>query len=73
MTTQLMSCPACGKPESSWGDTFCGPCEQAYQEGLREERRARKAELLAKCRVCRAADDCDGECRVAQALIELGI
>jgi radical SAM protein with 4Fe4S-binding SPASM domain len=67
----MTNCPACGKPESSWGDSFCGPCERAYQESLREERRERIARLLAKCRACPARDDCDGECRTAQALIEM--
>lgn len=28
----LYACPKCGRPDSAWGDQFCGKCEAEYQQ-----------------------------------------
>jgi len=43
--SNLYDCPRCGKPESSWGDTFCGECEDKYRKELFDYQEERIREI----------------------------
>lgn len=45
----LYACPKCGKPDSCWGDNFCGECEQEYWSAQEEYVKILYDNFLEKC------------------------
>ena len=58
----LYSCPKCGKPESSFGDSFCGECEAKYQAEQQQQADDEIAHLRSKMNSCQCPEGDCSEC-----------
>lgn len=65
----IQDCPKCGKPDSAFEGTFCGPCEQEYHNQLDYEKESEIAELRMLMGRCTCPEGCCTSCIWNQAKV----